>query len=170
MSRTVREILEDRGRPEVVSVAPIATVYEAIDLMSSAAVGALPVVQEKQLVGIISERDYARKVILKERASKSTRVSEIMTMDVVTVSPGDSVSDCMHCMAEHRIRHLVVVDEGWLVGMLSLRDLLDEIIHEQAAKIDQLEHHIRGAWQVVQEWNMTQDRDGGSAGSKELAG
>lgn len=144
MSKTVRELQAKRKGHKLVVVSPIATVYNAIELMSTASIGALPVVQEGQLVGIISERDYARKVILKERASKSTRVSEIMTMEVVTVTPSSTVNECMRLMADHRIRHLVVVEEGKVIGVLSLRDLLDEIIHEQAERIDQLEHYIRG--------------------------
>ena len=144
MSKTVRQLQTKRSEHRLVVVSPIATVYNAIELMSTASIGALPVVQEGQLVGIISERDYARKVILKERASKSTRVSEIMTMEVVTVTLSSTVNECMRLMADHRIRHLVVVEEGEIVGVLSQRDLLDEIIDEQAEKIDQLEHYIRG--------------------------
>ena len=112
--------------------------------MSERHVGALPVIQEGRLVGIISERDYARKVILKDKSSKSTRVSEIMTADVVTVSEEHRVEECIALMKKHHIRHLVVMAEGRVAGMLSLRDLFNEIIDEQAETIDQLEHYIRG--------------------------
>ena len=113
-------------------------------MMSDHHVGALPVMIEGKLVGIVSERDYARKVILKDKSSKTTRVSEIMTRDVISVSTQDRMSDCVDLMTSHHIRHLVVVDQGEVSGMLSLRDLFMEIIDEQSETIDQLEGYIRG--------------------------
>jgi CBS domain-containing protein len=107
-------------------------------------VGALPVIQDQSLVGIISERDYARKVILKDKSSKTTRVSEIMTPDVVTVTEHQRIEECINLMKRHHIRHLVVVEEGRVTGMVSLRDLFNETIGEQAETIHQLEHYIRG--------------------------
>ncbi len=142
--KTVHDVLAHTGATDVSSIAPIATVYEAIQTMSDRHVGALPVLQDRRLVGIISERDYARKVILKDKSSKTTRVSEIMTADVVTVTPDSTVEHCIRQMRRHHIRHLVVVDEGQVVGMLSQRDLFTEVIDEQAETIDQLEHYIRG--------------------------
>ena len=142
--KTVQDVLSHKGNSEIWSVAPIATVFDAIEMMSERHVGALPVIQEHKLVGIISERDYARKVILKDKSSKQTRVSEIMTQDVITVASNDRVESCMELMQHHHIRHLVVVDAGVVIGMLSLRDLLTEVMAEQASLIDQLEHYIRG--------------------------
>ena len=146
--KTVHDVMQHKLRAgaasEVFSIAPIASVYEAIEMMSDCHVGALPVMIDEKLVGIVSERDYARKVILKDKSSKQTRVSEIMTRDVITVTPKDRVSDCVDLMTGHHIRHLVVVDEGVVSGMLSLRDLFNEIIDEQSETIDQLEGYIRG--------------------------
>lgn len=142
--KTVREVLAHTGATEVHHVSPIATVYEAIEMMSQRHVGALPVLQERSLVGIISERDYARKVILENRVSRTTRVSEIMTPEVITVSPDHRVDQCVELMKRHHIRHLVVMEEGRVAGMVSLRDLFSEIIDEQAETIDALEHYIKG--------------------------
>jgi CBS domain-containing protein len=142
--KTVHDVLNHTGATNVSWVPPIATVYDAIKTMSDRHVGALPVIQEGTLVGIISERDYARKVILKDRSSKTTRVSEIMTQEVITVGDGETVEACIGLMKSHHIRHLVVVEEGRVVGMVSLRDLFNEIIDQQAETIHQLEHYIRG--------------------------
>lgn len=142
--KTVSDVLKHTGATDVFWIPPIATVYEAIETMSERHVGALPVLQDDRLVGIISERDYARKVILKDRSSKSTRVSEIMTPDVVTVTEENRVDECIALMKRHHIRHLVAMREGRVVGMLSLRDLFTEVIDEQAETIDALEHYIRG--------------------------
>ena len=146
--KTVQDVMQHKlrggGSEEVFAIAPIASVYEAIEVMSDRHVGALPVMIDDKLVGIVSERDYARKVILKDKASKQTRVSEIMTREVVTVASRDRVSECVDLMTSHHIRHLVVVDEGVVTGMLSLRDLFNEIIDEQSETIGQLEGYIRG--------------------------
>lgn len=141
--KTVRDVLQHKGE-DVFSIGPIETVYDAIKMMAERHVGALPVMLDGQMVGIVSERDYARKVILQDKASKQTRVSEIMSRDVVSVSPAERVEDCMALMNQHHIRHLPVVEEGAVVGILSTRDLFAEIIDEQAFTIDQLEHYIRG--------------------------
>ena len=145
-ARLQRERLKSEGLSghEVYSIPPIASVYDAIAMMSEHHVGALPVMIEGKLVGIVSERDYARKVILKDKSSKTTRVSEVMTRDVITVSSHQPMSDCVDLMTGHHIRHLVVVDEGEVTGMLSLRDLFMEIIDQQSETIDQLEGYIRG--------------------------
>lgn len=142
--KTVSDVLQHTGATDVHWVTPIATVFEAIQTMSERHVGALPVIQDERLVGVISERDYARKVILKDKSSKTTRVSEIMTPEVITVDPGQRVEDCIALMKRHHIRHLVVTDEGRVTGMLSLRDLFTEVIDEQAETIESLEHYIRG--------------------------
>lgn len=142
--KTVSDVLNHTGATDVHWVPPIATVFEAIKIMSERHIGALPVIQDRALVGIISERDYARKVILKDKSSKTTRVSEIMTPDVITVTKEQSVDQCISLMQRHHIRHLVVVEEGRVVGMVSLRDLFTEIIGEQAETIEALEHYIRG--------------------------
>ncbi len=146
--KTVHDVMQHKlrggGSTEVFAVAPIASVYDAIAQMSDCQVGALPVMIDDKLVGIVSERDYARKVILKDKLSKQTRVSEIMTRDVITVSPRNRVAECVELMTGHHIRHLVVVDAGVVVGMLSLRDLFHEIIDEQSETIGQLEGYIRG--------------------------
>ena len=142
--KTVNDVLAHTGATEVWWVSPDATVYDAIRIMSERQVGALPVIQNRALVGIISERDYARKVILKDKSSKTTRVSEIMTADVITVTGAHRMEDCVALMKLNHIRHLVVVERARVVGMVSLRDLFTEIIDEQAETIDQLEHYIRG--------------------------
>jgi CBS domain-containing protein len=142
--KTVADVLDHTGAFDVHWVPPIATVYDAIQIMSERHVGALPVIQDQSLVGIISERDYARKVILKDKSSKTTRVSEIMTAEVVTVRRSHRVEECISLMKRHHIRHLVVVEEGRVVGVVSLRDLFNEIIDDQAETIHHLEHYIRG--------------------------
>ncbi len=149
--KTVNDVLHHRSRlkggegtGQVFSIAPIASVYEAIEMMSDRHIGALPVMIDDKLVGVVSERDYARKVILKDKSSKTTRVSEIMTREVITVTSDDRISVCVDLMIDHHIRHLVVVDEGQVTGVLSLRDLFVEIIDEQSETIDRLQDYIRG--------------------------
>ncbi len=112
--------------------------------MAEKEIGALLVMQEAHPVGIISERDYTRKVILKDKSSKATRVSEIMTSELVSVDSHAHIDDCIALMNEHHIRHLPVIDEGVVVGMLSARDLFSAIINEQAHTIEHLEHYVRG--------------------------
>jgi len=126
------------------SVAPTATVYEAIERMSEKGVGALLVMADGQLAGIISERDYARKVILRDRSSKQTQVQEIMTSPVVTVTPQHSVEECMRTMTEHRVRHLPVVDRGKVVGIISIGDLVNWIISAHEETIGHLQSYIAG--------------------------
>jgi CBS domain-containing protein len=141
--QTVHNILKHKG-DHIYSVDPIETVFEAISLMAEKEIGALLVMQEGHPVGIISERDYTRKVILKDKSSKATRVSEIMTSELVTVDSHAHIDDCVALMNEHHIRHLPVIDEGVVVGMLSARDLFSAIINEQAHTIEHLEHYVRG--------------------------
>ena len=142
MSKTVASILKGKGA-EVWSIAPEATVYEALELMALRNVGALPVVSDDILVGILSERDYARQVILLDRSSRVTKVSDIMTLDVRTITSDASVSSCMGLMTDHRIRHLPVLDGDMIVGVISIGDVVKEVMAEQADMIEQLEHYIR---------------------------
>jgi CBS domain-containing protein len=141
--KTVHEVLAHKDN-RIRSVHPGDTVFDAIRMMADHEVGALPVMVGDQLQGIISERDYARKVILKDKLSKHTPVEEIMTREVVCASAGERISDCVAKMKAHHIRHLPVMDDGVVVGMLSLRDLFSSIIEDQASTIDQMEHYIRG--------------------------
>jgi CBS domain-containing protein len=141
--KLVCHLLDSKGR-DIVSIAPDASVLDAIRLMSDRGIGALVVMDGNNLVGILTERDYARKVILKGRASDATEVREIMTTDVITTNSSESVEKCMNTVTEKRIRHLPVVDEGKLVGMISIGDLVKAIISDQQQAIEQLEHYISG--------------------------
>jgi CBS domain-containing protein len=140
----VKHLLDRKGR-EIWSVDAGEPVLAAIRMMAERGVGALPVLQDGRLAGIVSERDYARKVILMGRASADTPVSQIMSSPVVTVTPEERVRRCMELMTEKRIRHLPVVDAGGkLIGMVSIGDLVRAVIEEQAATIEQLEKFIAG--------------------------
>jgi CBS domain-containing protein len=140
---SVGAILAHKGSA-VWSIAPNATVFDAIQLMADKNVGALPVIENGGLVGIISERDYTRKVILKGKSSKETPVKDIMTLELLTARPGDSVTECMHVMTEKRVRHLPVVEGGQMIGLISIGDLVRRIISAQTATIDNLEKYITG--------------------------
>ena len=141
MVDTIAGILGRKGR-EIWSIAPDATVYDAIALMAEKRIGAVLVVSGTMLAGILSERDYARKVILQGRSSKETRVEEIMTASLVTVSSDHTVETCMKIMTQNRIRHLPVLDRGQLVGVVSIGDLVNAVIADQAHTIDQLQTYI----------------------------
>jgi CBS domain-containing protein len=141
MLDTIESILS-RKRPEIWSVAPDASVYEAIALMAEKAIGAVLVLADQKLVGIVSERDYARKVILQGRSSKDTPVEEIMTRDLITVGPGNIVDECMKIMTHRRVRHLPVLHGGTLMGIVSIGDLVNAVIADQAHTIDQLHMYI----------------------------
>lgn len=143
--KTVAEILRSKGNSHVHTVSPVATVLEAISLMAQYGIGALVVVaSEGRVIGILSERDYARKVVLMERSSYSTEVRDIMTADVITITPADTNEHCMKLMTERRLRHLPVVENGLLVGMVSIGDLVKDIMSDQQSTIRQLESYIRG--------------------------
>ncbi len=137
----VSEMLKGKGR-DVWTVSPDSTVYDALQVMADKNVGALMVLEDDQVVGVFSERDYARKVILKGKASKDTPVSEIMSTKLVWVRPDQSIEDCMNLMTNRRIRHLAVLEEGRLIGVISIGDVVKAIISEQEFTIQQLEQYI----------------------------
>jgi len=143
MTTHARQLLNEKGH-EIYSVLPETMVYDAIKLMTEEKVGALLVIENNKLVGIISERDYTRKVILENRSSHETPVKDIMTSDVLTVTPDQTVEDCMKVMSEHHIRHLPVAENGQAIGIISMMDVVKNIISEKEIVIDQLEHYIAG--------------------------
>jgi CBS domain-containing protein len=142
---TVRSMLQHKGS-DIFWLTPEATVYEAVAMMADKGVGALLVLSGGKLAGIVSERDYARKVILKGKHSHEMQVKEIMTSPVYTVSPDHSVEDCMRVITAHRIRHLPVMEGDALVGMISIGDVVRSIISTQAHAIDQLSGYIEGRY------------------------
>ena len=137
----VRHLLDRKGRA-IYSVKPDDPVLEAIRIMAERHVGALVVMDGARLVGIVSERDYARKIILKGRSSADTPVSQIMSSPVLTVDPQSTVQECMELMTEHRVRHLPVVESGRVIGMVSIGDLVKAVIQDQQETIEQLESYI----------------------------
>ena len=141
MSDTVGAILQHKGR-NVWSVSPDDSVLEAVRLMAEKGIGALVVLADERLVGVLSERDYARKVILQGRASPTTRVREIMTSHVVCTHLDQPIEECMAVMTDKRVRHLPVIEEGKLVGIISIGDLVKSIIDDQKFIIEQLERYI----------------------------
>jgi CBS domain-containing protein len=140
---TVSEILAHKGT-QVWLVSPDATVFDAIQMMAEKNVGALLVTEGEKLVGIISERDYTRKVALKGKSSKQTAVREILSGQVIHVAPGQTVEECLHLMTDHRIRHLPVLQEGRIVGIISIGDLVNWVISAQNSTIHQLQTYISG--------------------------
>jgi CBS domain-containing protein len=145
MVETVRSILKMKGN-QVWSLSPEATVYDAIALMAEKGVGALLVLSQGKLAGIISERDYARKVILKGHSSKEMQVQDIMTRSVVAVKAENTVAECMRIMTDHRVRHLPVFDGETLAGVISIGDVVRAIISAQADTIRQLSSYITGEY------------------------
>ncbi len=141
--KRVKRILENKG-DEIWSVGPSQSVYDAICLLAEKGIGALVVLDGEKLVGIISERDYARQIILKGRSSENTMVKDIMSQDVVTSPSSKQIEECMQLMTENRIRHLPIVDDDKLVGMISIGDLVRAIIAEQQSTIGDLEKYISG--------------------------
>src|SRR5436309_14267974 len=137
----VTQLLRSKG-PEIWSVMPETSVYDAMKLMADKGIGALLVMEGEKLVGIISERDYARKVILQGRSSRTTSVEEIMTSRVAYAEPGQNIEECMAVMTEKRIRHLPVMEAGQVRGVISIGDLVKSIIDEQKFIIEQLERYI----------------------------
>ena len=139
--RTVRQLLEAKA-PEVFAIGPDAPVVDAIRLMAEKRIGALLVMQAGSLVGIVSERDYARKIVLQGRSSKDTPVRDIMTADVISVGLGDSADHCMQLVTDKRIRHLPVLDGDNVLGVVSIGDLVKAVIEDQQLELDQLQRYI----------------------------
>jgi CBS domain-containing protein len=138
---TLRQLLGSKT-PEVFAVAPGDSVMDAIRLMAEKGVGAVLVMDGARLAGIVSERDYARKVVLHGKSSADTSVRDIMTADVVTVSPHQTVAQCMQIVTDHRIRHLPVVEEGDVIGVISIGDLVKAVIEDQQVQLDELQRYI----------------------------
>jgi CBS domain-containing protein len=143
MQRTVEKLIEAKGS-DVWTVTPDASVYEALEIMADKNVGALVVLDGEELVGILSERDYARKVILLQRGSRDTTVSEIMSEHPITVAPNATTAECMRLMTEHRFRHLPVMHGTRVIGVISIGDVVRAVIEDQQFLIDQLEQYITG--------------------------
>jgi CBS domain-containing protein len=141
---TVAEILKVKPEGAVHTIGPDATVFEAVSLMAQKNIGALLVVEQGQVVGIVSERDYARKVALMARSSRDTPLRDIMSSPVMYVQPHQTTDECMALMTENRLRHLPVIAQGALVGLVSIGDLVKNIISEQKFIIEQLQHYIAG--------------------------
>ncbi len=145
-SDTVAMLLKSKETSRVISITPDQSVYEAIETMAEHGIGALLVLSEHRLVGILSERDYARKVILKGHSSREMQVHEIMTSPVVFVTPHHTVDECMAIMTRHHFRHLPVVDDEAVIGVVSIGDLVKWIISGQAQTIEELQGYIAGAY------------------------
>lgn len=143
--KTARQVLASKPTQAIYSIQPGATVYAALQLMAEKSIGALLVMEHGKIVGVLSERDYARKVILMQRTSRETFVRDIMTTAVVYVRADQTTDECMALMTQHRLRHLPVMEGDELIGMLSIGDLVKDIISEQRFIIEQLEQYIAGS-------------------------
>jgi CBS domain-containing protein len=141
--KTVRDILREKGT-QVYATSPDASVYDALQLMADKNIGALIVFEGDRMVGLISERDYARKIVLKNKFSRETAVSEIMSRDVVTVSPDRNLEECMEVITARRVRHLPVVEDDRVLGIISIGDIVKGIIEHKEFVIEQLEYYIKG--------------------------
>jgi len=142
--KPIAEVLKAKSAHAVYTIAPSASVFEAVKLMADKHIGALLVMEKDAIAGIITERDYARKVIVMGRSSKDTPVRDIMSSPVLYVRPDQTNEECMALMTDHRLRHLPVVDDGKLIGLISIGDLVKDIISEQRFVIEQLQHYIMG--------------------------
>jgi len=142
--KTAAELLRSKPHQTVYTITPTASVFDAVKLMADKDVGALLVMEGSDVAGIITERDYARKIALMSRSSKETPVHEIMTSPVMYVGPGQTSEECMALMTENRLRHLPVMDDGKLLGLISIGDLVKGLISDQKFIIQQLEHYITG--------------------------
>lgn len=139
----VRDILQIKGH-EVVAVGPTVMVYEAIERMCEKNVGGLLIIEGEKVLGIFTERDYARKLILKGKSSKDTEIQELMTRELITVTPDTTIEECMKLMTNKHIRHLPVIDQDKLTGIISIGDVVRSVIEEQKHIIEHLEHYITG--------------------------
>jgi CBS domain-containing protein len=142
--KTLQQILNEKKHKEIISISPDRPVFDALVILAEYKIGALAVMQNDKLVGIFSERDYAREVVLQGRSSKSTAIAEVMTANVITGKPSDLVDAAMRMMSEKRFRHLPIVDGEKVLGMLSLGDLVKETIADQQRMIKELESYIKG--------------------------
>ena len=142
--KTVADVLKSKAHQAVHTITPGALVFDALKLMADKNIGALLVMEGERIAGIITERDYARKIVLMSRSSKETPVREIMTSAVIFVRPGQTTEECMVLMTENRLRHLPVVDGNRLLGLVSIGDLVKSIISEQKFTIEQLQNYISG--------------------------
>ena len=141
---TVADILKSKADPAVHTIGPEASVLEAVQSMAQKNIGALLIVEHDQVIGMITERDYARKIVLMARSSRATKSRDIMTRPVMYVRPQHTSEECMALMTENRLRHLPVLEDGQLIGLISIGDLVKNIISEQKFIIEQLEHYISG--------------------------
>lgn len=141
---SVGQLLRTKENKGVYTAAPEDTVYKALELMAEQDIGGLPIMKEGELVGFFSERDYARKIILKGKSSLQTPISEIMETSPITVTPDHTVGACMAIMTERHIRHLIVLERGHLVGVVSMRDLVEAVVKAEEDRIASLEHYIEG--------------------------
>ena len=141
---TVADILKSKADPSVHTMGPQASVFDAVQLMAQKNIGALLIVEHEQVIGMLTERDYARKIVLMARASRETKLRKIMTHPVMYVRPQHTSEECMALMTENRLRHLAVLDDGQLIGLVSIGDLVKNIISEQKFIIEQLGHYISG--------------------------
>lgn len=142
--KLVKHLLDTKGR-HIISISPDASVFDAIKLMADKSIGSLLVMDDSEnLLGIVTERDYARKVIVKGRSSRETQVAQIMTAEVMTTASDDRVDQCMEMMTNRKIRHLPVVEDGQVIGMISIGDLVQAIIADQQEEIEHLEQYISG--------------------------
>jgi CBS domain-containing protein len=142
--KTAAHLLRSKAHQSVYTITPEASVFDAVQLMADKDIGALLVMDADEIAGIVTERDYARKIVLMSRSSKQTSVREIMTSAVMYVRPDQTSEECMVLMTENRLRHLPVMDAGRLLGIISIGDLVKDIIAEQRFTIEQLEHYISG--------------------------
>ena len=141
---TVAQILKSKPDQTIHTVTPEASVFDAVKLMAEKNIGALVVIEGEKIVGLVTERDYARKIVLRARSSKETPVRDIMTSQVIYVRTDQTSEECMALMTENRLRHLPVMDKGKLIGLVSIGDLVKDVISEQKFIIQQLEHYIAG--------------------------
>jgi len=140
----VAQILKSKPDQTIYSIGPEASVFDAVKLMAEKNIAAVLVLEDEKIIGIVTERDYARKIVLVARSSKETRVREVMSSHVIYVRPSQSSEECMALMTENRLRHLPVIEGGKLIGLVSIGDLVKDVISEQKFTIQQLEHYIAG--------------------------